>query len=55
MNPSALHLPPQVTSEVMGPQHLVQGCEIDGLRDSQISTLQAYMNSPDKKRLAHYL
>ena len=55
VNPSALHPPPEVTSEVMGPQHLVQSCEIDDLRDSRISSLQASMNSPDKKRLARYL
>ena len=54
-NLSAIHPPPQLTSEVMGARHLAQGCEVDDLRDSRISALQATMNSPDKKRLARYL
>ena len=55
VNPSAIHPPPQVTSEVMGGRHLVQDCDVDTLRESKIISLQSSMTSPDKKRLARYL
>ena len=55
INPSAIHPPPQVTSEVMGASNLIQDCDVDTLRDSKIVALQSSMTSPDKKRLARYL